>query len=142
MRQTTCVGALGEHRYAQRLAAVATPLPMALDVSPRPARPSQRLQVKLTVTNPTGSTVTGGVVQLRYPARLFSLSESLVTGPLDVLQQGITDLMVEVGGEVRAHGVNDRGTAYLTDFGLARMTEASVKLNLIIDSFAASATSR
>ncbi|HOP43323.1 MAG: FAD:protein FMN transferase [Flavobacteriales bacterium] len=30
-----------------------------------------------------------------------------------LLQLGITDLMVEVGGEVRAHGVNDRGTPWV-----------------------------
>ena len=60
-----------------------TPLVLALGVAPLPARPGEPVQVDMTVSNPTGGSVFGGVVRMRYPQGMAPLSEGLVTGPLD-----------------------------------------------------------
>ena len=77
--------ALPTERRATETAHVApsAPLALSLNVNPLPAQPSQQILVEMTVSNPSGSTVFGGVVRLRYPSNMANLSESLITGPLD-----------------------------------------------------------
>jgi uncharacterized repeat protein (TIGR01451 family) len=61
------------------------PLSMSLDVTPLPAQDNQQLLVELTVSNPTASTVYGGVVRLHYPSHMNAIGEAgdLVTGPVN-----------------------------------------------------------
>ena len=63
----------------------ATPLALALTVNPLPAQGNQQVVVEMTVTNPTASTVSGGVVRLHYPSHMGSIyaGGTLVTGPID-----------------------------------------------------------
>ena len=79
--------ALPTERRATETAYVApsTPLALSLNVNPLPAQSGQPILVEMTVSNPTGSTVFGGVVRLRYPSNMANLSESLITGPLDTV---------------------------------------------------------
>ena len=51
-----------------------TPLALAMNVKPLPAQPNQQVLVELTVTNPTASTVFGGVVGLHYPSGMNTIT--------------------------------------------------------------------
>jgi len=62
----------------------ATPLALSLDITPLPAQSGQQILVDMSVTNQSGSTVFGGFVTLRYPPAMANISESLITGPLDI----------------------------------------------------------
>ena len=79
--------ALPTERHATSTAYVGAhpPLALALNVNPLPAQPNQQVVVELTVTNPTASTVFGGVVQLHYPSNMANIYEDtgLVTGPVN-----------------------------------------------------------
>ena len=54
-------------------------LNLAVETSLSPAAPSERLMVKVTVTNPTGSTVSNVRIEMPYPVDLIDLSDSLIS---------------------------------------------------------------
>jgi acyl dehydratase len=56
------------------------PLVLGLEMNPDPVRPGQRLRGELTVTNPSGGTLFGVVLQARFPDGVNNLNQSFLTG--------------------------------------------------------------
>ncbi|MEM9385048.1 MAG: hypothetical protein AAGA68_08290 [Pseudomonadota bacterium] len=60
------------------------PLALSMNVNPSPATPGEQVLVSLNLTNTSNSPVLDAEVLVRYPERLFSLSEALTLGGLNV----------------------------------------------------------
>lgn len=58
-----------------------TPLDIQLQINPVSARPSENVNLEITVTNPTASNITGATVEMVQPIGMSNLIESSIIGP-------------------------------------------------------------